>query len=270
MIGAVIGDIVGSRLEKRNPKTKDFELFTGLSTYTDDSVMSLAVCEALLKSENDRNRLGEYAVESMRRLGNQYWLCGFGHMFKQWLKSPDPQPYGSYGNGSAMRVSGCAYAADSLEEVIELSKAVTEVTHNHPEGIKGAEAVAVSVYLARTGTCKEEIREHVLKNYYNIDFTLDEIRPSYKVDLTCPGSVPQALEAFFEAEDFEDTIRNAVSIGGDSDTIAAMAGSVAEAYYGVPADLREKTMEFLDEELIDILQTFEAKYPPKILTSESK
>lgn len=268
MIGAVIGDIVGSRLEKRNPKTKDFEFFSGLSTYTDDSVMSLAICEALLKSENDRSKLSEYAIESMRRFGKQYWLCGFGHMFKQWLKSPDPQPYGSYGNGSAMRVSGCAYAANSLEEVIALSRAVTEVTHNHPEGIKGAEAVAVSVYLARTGASKEAIRKHVLDHYYSIDFTLDEIRPVYRKDLSCPGSVPQALQAFFESTDFEDAIRNAVSIGGDSDTIAAMTGSVAEACYGVPVDLREKTLEFLDEELIDVLQAFESKYPPKILINK--
>lgn len=270
MIGAIIGDIVGSRFEKRNPKTKDFELFTELSTYTDDSVMSLAVCEALLKSENNRGRLDAYAVGSMRRFGKQFWSCGFGHMFKQWLKSPDHQPYGSYGNGSAMRVSGCAYAANTLEEVIKLSKTVTEVTHNHPEGIKGAEAVAVCVYLARTGATKGEIREHVLRHYYNIDFTLDEIRPSYKIDLSCQGSVPQALEAFFESEDFEDAIRNAVSIGGDSDTIAAMTGSIAEAYYGVPVELREKTTEFLDKELIDILQAFEAKYPPKILSNSDQ
>lgn len=263
MIGAIIGDIVGSRFEWNNHKSKDFELFTDKCSFTDDSVMSLAVCDALMRSSPDRSDLGEQAVRSMREIGRPYPRCGYGGSFRRWMYSDDPQPYNSFGNGAAMRVSGCGYVGSSIDEVKALSRAVTEVTHNHPEGIKGAEAVAVAVFFARTGKNKDEIRDYMVKNYYTLDFTLDGIRDTYKFDVTCQGTVPQALEAFFESTDFEDAIRNAISIGGDSDTLAAITGSIAEAYYGVPSEIREKAVSFLDERLLKILREFESLYLSK-------
>jgi len=257
MIVVIIGDIAGSRFEWHNHRSKDFELLHPKCRFTDDTVISLAVCDALMNSLPDHSDLGKQAVRSMQQFGREYPDCGFGGMFRKWVHSDNPAPYNSFGNGAAMRVGGCAYAGDSLDEVKQLSKAVTEVTHNHPEGIKGAEAVAVAVYLARTGTSMADIREYVTTNYYPLDFTLDEIRPTYKFDSSCQGSVPQALEAFFESTSFEDAIRNAISIGGDSDTIAAITGSIAEAYYGVPANLRKSAISFLDNRLFENLQRFE-------------
>ena len=200
----------------------------------------------------------------MREFGKNYPHAGYGGGFSSWLLSVNPQPYNSFGNGAAMRVSGCGYVANSIEEAKRLSKAVTEVTHNHPEGLKGAEAVAVAVFLARSGWNLLEIRDYIVKNYYRIGFTLDSIREEYDFDVTCQGSVPQALEAFFESTDFEDAIRNAISIGGDSDTIAAITGAVAEAYYGIPTEIRKHALTFLDERLLAILVEFENKYPSKI------
>lgn len=257
MIGAIIGDIVGSRFERYNHRSKYYEFLHPRGHFTDDSVMTLAICDALMNSLPDYSDLKEQAVRSMQQLGREYPHCGFGGMFNKWVHSDSPAPYNSFGNGAAMRVSGCAYVANSLDEVKRLSKAVTEVTHNHPEGIKGAEAVAVAVYLARTGTSMDDIREHMTSNYYSIEFTLNDIRPTYKFDVSCQGSVPQALEAFFESTSFEDAIRNATSIGGDSDTIAAITGSIAEAYYGVPTNLRESAITYLDQRLLNILQEFE-------------
>lgn len=261
MLGAIVGDIVGSRFEWNNQKTKDFELFVKSAyRFTDDSVMTLAICEALLQSENDFSDLGKQAIHWMQIYGRVFSSAGYGGMFTKWLISNNPQPYNSFGNGSAMRVSGCAYAANSLDEVKHLSKCVTEVTHNHPEGLKGAEAIAVATYLALHGTSKEKIREHITQNYYAIDFTLDEIRANYDFDVTCQGSVPQALQAFFESTCFEDAIRNAISLGGDSDTIGAMTGAIAGAYYGVPSNIAEQALSFLDAKLVDTLLRFEEKY----------
>lgn len=174
--------------------------------------------------------------------------------------SRNPQPYNSWGNGAAMRVSACGFAGDSLEEVIILSRSVTEVSHNHPEGIKGAEATAVAIYLARTGSSIVEIRDYIDKHYYPMNFTLDGIREAYHFDVSCQGSVPQAIMAFLESTSFEDAIRNAISIGGDSDTIAAICGGIAEAYYGIPTEIRKHALIFLDQRLIDILNEFEAIY----------
>lgn len=257
MIGAIIGDITGSRFEWKNHRSKDFELFTDECSFTDDSVMSLAVCDALMRSKPDRSDLGEQAVRSMQEIGRPYRHCGYGGSFYRWMYSDDPQPYNSFGNGAAMRVSGCGYAGNSIDEVKRLSKAVTEVTHNHPEGIKGAEAVTVAVFLARTGNSMSEIRDHIVKNYYPLDFTLDDIRETYQFNETCQGTVPQAFEAFFESTDFEDAVRNAISIGGDSDTLAAITGSIAEAYYGVPQNIRQQATAFLDKRLLNILREFE-------------
>jgi len=179
-------------------------------------------------------------------------------MFNAWLSSDNPQPYNSYGNGAAMRVSACGFLAKSLEEAKLLSRKVTEVTHNHPEGIKGAEATAVAIYLARTGYSINKIREYIQANYYPLNFTLDEIRDTYKFNETCQESVPQAIEAFLESESFEDAIRNAVSIGGDSDTIAAITGGIAEAYYGIPDEIKEIAMTYyLDQRMKNILSEFQ-------------
>jgi type I restriction enzyme M protein len=283
LLGAVIGDIVGSRFEFKNIKTKEFELFTEKCRFTDDTVMSLAVAAAVLDCKGGydlgssfcpaaaaeppgealTDRLGEYAAAHMREIGREYLHCGYGGMFRQWLISPDPKPYSSFGNGAAMRVSACGFAAQTLEEAVSLSKKVTEVTHNHPEGLKGAEATAVSVFLAREGLSIPEIRDYLNKHYYSLDFTLNEIRASYRFDVTCRGSVPQAVTAFLESAGFEDAVRNAVSIGGDSDTIAAITGGIAEAYYGIPEGIRKQALAFLDERLLKILEAFENTYPIK-------
>ena len=262
MLGAIIGDIVGSRFEWNNIKTKDFDFLTYKCSATDDSIMSLAVAQAILDCKGNYANLGNAVVSRMQEIGRPYPNCGFGGMFYQWIYSDDPQPYGSFGNGAAMRVSACGFAANSLDEAIALSKAVTEVTHNHPEGIKGAEATAVAIYLAREGKSILEIRDYIDKHYYPMDFTLDGIRATYEFNETCQNTVPQAIMAFLESTDFEDAIRNAISIGGDSDTLAAITGGIAEAYYGIPTDIRKHALTFLDERLLKILVDFENVYAP--------
>ena len=264
MLGAVIGDIVGSRFEWNNIKSKEFDFLTYKCELTDDSIMSLAIAKAILEAKKDYSDLGAAAVRCMQEVGRPYPGCGYGGNFRQWMYSDNPQPYNSYGNGAAMRVSACGFAATSLDEAIALSRAVTEVTHNHPEGIKGAEATTVAIYMARTGHNLVEIQDYINKNYYKIDFKLDDIRDEYGFDESCQGTVPQALEAFFESTCFEDAIRNAISIGGDSDTIAAITGGIAEAYYGIPTDIRNHALSFLDEKLLKILTAFETKYPSKV------
>lgn len=252
MIGAIIGDIVGSRFEWNNYRGKDFELFSPACFVTDDSIMTLAIAKALKTSKPDWSNLGERAVQYMQEIGRPYPHCGFGGRFWQWMYSSNPKPYNSFGNGAAMRVSACGFVARSLDEAKKLSKAVTEVTHNHPEGIKGAEATVVAIYMARIGKSIKDIREIILNEYYHIDFTLDGIRDVYKFSETCQDTVPQALEAFFESTSFEDAIRNAISIGGDSDTLAAITGGIAEAYYGVPYDLQQKALSYLDDDLLAV------------------
>ncbi|MEW5954278.1 MAG: ADP-ribosylglycohydrolase family protein [Bacillota bacterium] len=264
MLGAIIGDIVGSRFEWNNIKTKEFDFFTYRCEFTDDSVMSFAVAKALLDCAGNHDRLGDFAVKAMRDVGRPYPDCGYGSMFRQWMYSDNPLPYNSFGNGAAMRVSACGFAAKTLDEVKILSRKVTEVTHNHPEGIKGAEATAVCIFLAREGKSILEIRDYVNEHYYPMNFTLAEIRDGYKFNETCQGTVPQAIMTFLESTSFEDAIRNAISIGGDSDTLAAIAGGIAEAYYGVPIDIRKHALTFLDERLLKILADFENVYPPAL------
>ncbi len=272
MIGAIIGDIVGSRFEFNNHRSKAFELFTDACFVTDDTIMTLAVAKAILEtdkavikghkikgqttrqSEEYLDRLSENTVATMQVIGRNYPNCGYGGSFGRWVFSENPQPYGSYGNGAAMRISPVGAIAESIDEVKLLSRAVTAISHNHVEGLKGAEATAMAIFLARTGHGKDQIREYILENYYKIDFTLDEIRDSYRFNETCQGTVPQAIQAFLEADSFEDAIRNAISIGGDSDTLAAIAGSIAEAYYGVPDDLVERALGYLDDELLGIYE----------------
>lgn len=262
MLGAIIGDIVGSRFEWNNIKTKKFEFLTYKCFPTDDSIMTLALAQAILVSQPDYSDLSKNAVECMQAVGRNYPDCGYGGKFREWMFSDNPQPYNSFGNGAAMRVSAAGFAADSLAEAKMLAKKITEVTHNHPEGLKGAEATAVAIYMARTGSSILEIRDCIDQNYYPMNFTLDGIRATYQFSETCQDTVPQALMAFFESSGFEDAIRNAISIGGDSDTIAAICGGVAEAYYGIPSGIRKHALTFLDERLLQILVAFENKYPP--------
>lgn len=240
MYGAFIGDIVGSKYEFNNIKTKDFPLFSQGCDYTDDTIMTVAVAKALLlsrKEQFDKNGKGkgfqELLIETMQEFGRKYPhpMGAYGSRFAQWLRLEYPKPYGSYGNGSAMRVSPCGLIAVALEEALALARASAGITHNHPEGIKGAEAVAAAVYMAKAGKSKADIRQYITEKYYSLDFTLDSIRETYRFDGSCQGSVPQAIEAFLESVSFEDAIRGIVSIGGDCDTTGAITGSIAWAYY---------------------------------------
>lgn len=262
MLGAIIGDIAGSRFEWNNHKSKDFELLTYKCFPTDDSIMTLALAKAILMSKPDHSDLAENAVEQMRLIGRQYPNCGYGGGFLRWMLSDHPHPYNSYGNGAAMRVSPAGFAASSLDEAKKMAERVTAVTHNHPEGLKGAQATVAAIFMARQGKSILEIRDYVDKHYYPMNFTLDGIRDSYQFNETCQETVPQALMAFFESTGFEDAIRNAISIGGDSDTLAAITGGIAEAYYGIPAGIRKHALTFLDENLLKIVVDFENKYPP--------
>lgn len=250
MLGAIIGDIVGSPYEFESDKTKDFMLFSPHCRPTDDSIMTIAVGCACVEADcYDEDNFERTLVEKMRELGRIYRGAGYGGMFYRWLMSDHMQAYNSFGNGSAMRVSPTAYAVDTLEDVERLAKWSAEVTHNHPEGVKGAQAVAAAIFLARTGSSKDEIKRYIEDKYYDLDFTLDDIREGYSFDVTCQGSVPQAIECFLEAENYEDAVRNAVSLGGDADTQAAMAGAIAEAFFGIPDELQEEGLSYLDDTL---------------------
>lgn len=248
MIGAIIGDIVGAAYEFDNINTKDFEFFSEESGYTDDTVMTCAVAKAILDCRGNYDDLSRTAVKTFREIGRQFPFCGYGGHFAGWMFSDDPKPYNSCGNGSAMRVSPVGYIANGIEEAKELSRKVTEITHNHPEGLKGAEATAVCIVLARQGKTKEEIRGYVEEHYYKMTRTCDEWRREIGMDHgreICQVSVPQAFECFFESESYEDCIRNCVSIGGDCDTTGAIAGGIAAAYYGVPQEFADRAMEDL-------------------------
>lgn len=263
MIGAITGDIVGSRFEFNNHKSKEFELFTDVCQATDDSIMTIAVAKAVMETEksikpllNKGGNNHEYntllenmTIKYMQEIGRKYPNCGYGGMFWHWVFSDSPKPYNSYGNGAAMRISPVGFFADSEHETCKLSEIVTAVTHDHEEGIKGAEAAALSIFMAKQGASKEEIRHKINVNYYKLDFTIDEIRDTYEFDVTCQGTVPQAIVAFLESTSFEDAIRTAISVGGDSDTLAAITGSIAEAYYGVPDDMKEKALTYLGADL---------------------
>jgi ADP-ribosylglycohydrolase len=252
MLGAIIGDIAGSRFEFNNNRSKDFIFFTHDCFITDDSIMTLSVAKAIVACKENYDHLGELAVKYMREIGGFYPDCGYGGMFRHWIFDEKPEPYNSFGNGAAMRVSACGFAARTEEEAKRFSKAVTEVSHNHPEGIKGAEAVSIAIFMAKNGATKQEIRRRIECDYYSLNFTLDGIRDSYSFNETCQGTVPQAIVAFLESVSFEDAIRSAISIGGDSDTLAAIAGSIAEAYYGIHKNIEKAAMKFLDGRLRDI------------------
>lgn len=253
MLGAIAGDIIGSRFEHARIKSKDFQLFNRQSLFTDDTVHTLAIADSLLNKIPYPLKLREYF--------QYYPNAGYGGRFRRWARSRQPAPYGSFGNGSAMRVSPIAWYYHSLDEVLEEALHSAEITHNHPEGIRGAQAVAGAVFIARNGASKADIRDFIQGRFrYDLSQSLDEIRPSYDFDVSCQGSVPQAVTAFLESTDFEDAIRNAVSLGGDSDTQACIAGSLAEAYYaGVPEEIARETLVRLDARLIDVFQKFQGR-----------
>ena len=270
MLGAIIGDIAGSRFEFEDFKSKDFDLFgnDGVTPvrcqYTDDSVMTVAVADTLLgreAGESDR-AFKQRLIINMHYHGRKRMNAGYGTQFYCWLRDAKTEPYNSWGNGSAMRVAPVGWVADTLAETVHLAALSAEVTHNHPEGVKGAQAVAAAIWLARNGKTKEEIRRHVEQQYYPDAFahTLDEIRPGFEFDVSCQGTVPPALEAFYEADGFEDALKNAVSLGGDSDTLAAITGSVAEAFYGIPDPIRREATPFLDDEMRAIAERFRETY----------
>ena len=247
MIGAIVGDIVGSRFEFDNVKSKDFVFFHPDCCPTDDSVMTLAVGDALLEHREKGADLADAAVRQMKAWGLRYPDAGYGGMFVDRQEEAPPRPYRSWGNGAAMRVSFCGWAAKTLREAVRMAHEVTRVTHDHPEGLAGAEIVAALVFLARRGIGKEKLREYAEAHYRPLDFTLDSIRPDYVFDESCQGTVPQAIMAFLESHSFVDAIRNAISIGGDSDTLGAITGAIAEAYYGVPEKIREQALTYLDD-----------------------
>ncbi len=257
MIGAIAGDIIGSVYEHYPIKTKDFPLFGPHCRFTDDSVLTVAIADSII---NDRS----YA-ESVREIGRRYPGAGYGGSFMQWLHSHDPQPYNSWGYGSAMRVSPVGFAFATEEEVLYQAKKTAEISHNHPEGIKGAQATALAVFLARTVHDKEEIRKQIIQRFgYDLDRGVDDIRPTYTFDVSCQGTVPEAIIAFIDSQSYEDAIRNAISLGGDSDTLACIAGGIAEAFYGaVPSHIQIKVEEFLTPDLWAITETFCRKYREK-------
>lgn len=262
MFGAVLGDIIGSPYEfDRGNKTKDFPLFSDNSGFTDDTVMTLAVCKAFLETRGSHSdkEISASIIDNMCSYGKMYPDSGYGCMFINWLFGSEKKPYNSLGNGSAMRVSSAAWLFDDLASVLHAAELSSAVTHNHPEGIKGAKATAAAIFLARTEHSKAEIKEYIEREFgYSLNRTCDEIRPTYRHVETCMETVPEAITAFLEGESFEDVIRTAVSLGGDCDTLTAIAGSIAEGYYGVPKKLKDECYNRLDEPLKEILSEFEA------------
>ena len=260
MLGAIIGDIVGSPFEfDRGDKTKDFELFSTKSMFTDDTVMTVAIAEALLEAGKNATleKIKENVIYYMQKWGRKYPNAGYGGRFIWWLRQYNPTPYNSYGNGSAMRVSSVGWLYDSIERTREVARITAEVSHNHLEGIKGAEAVASAIYFARIGKSKEEIKEYIIKEFdYDLSRTCDEIRPQYTHVESCQQTVPEAITAFLEGEDFEDVIRTAVSLGGDCDTLTAIAGSIAEAFYKIPDTIRIMALDRLSDEMLEVFYKF--------------
>ena len=261
MYGAILGDIIGSPFEfDRGDKTKKFEFFTRGCGFTDDSVMTIAVAEALIAvgPDADEKEIEEAVIANMQDWGKHYPHAGYGGSFRHWLKDRHPQPYGSYGNGSAMRVSAAGWLYPTIERTREVARWTAAVTHNHPEGIKGAEATASCIFLARSGASKEDMRDYVEQEFhYDLSRTLNEIRPYYHHVESCQQTVPEAITAFLEAEDFEDAVRNAVSLGGDTDTLAAITGSIAEAFFGIPAVLKAECRNRIDPEMNRVLDAFD-------------
>ena len=257
MIGAIAGDVIGSAFEFDPIKKKEFPLFSGCSSYTDDSVLTIAIAHALLGER-------QYA-QSLWDLGGEFPNAGYGASFIEWLRSLDPKPYNSWGNGAAMRVSPIGWACNSIDEVLEQASISASVSHNHPEGIKGAQAVALAVFLARTATSKKDIKMELINRFnYDLDRSIDSIRPDYEFEVSCQLSVPESIIAFIEADSFEDSVRNAISLRGDSDTMACIAGSIAEAFYGsVPSTIESRVRNIIPTKLLKIVDQFTDKFCQK-------
>ena len=250
MLGAIVGDIVGSIYEFNNHRSKDFPLFGEDCKFTDDTVLTIAVADCLMNNGNYTEYIKNYA--------RKYTGRGYGGRFRQWISSESMEPYNSWGNGSAMRVSAVGFAYNDLEAVMNEAKRSAEVTHNHPEGIKGAQATAVAIFMARKGHSKEQIKAAIAQSFdYDLNRTMDEIRPTYVFNESCQETVPEAIIAFLESKDFEDAIRNAISLGGDSDTLACITGGIAEAFYGgVPTDIAKKALSYLDSNMREVVEKF--------------
>ena len=261
MYGAISGDMIGAPYEfDRSPKTKDFPLFSRFSMFTDDSVMTIAVAEALIDTiGQDDKAIKSALVNSLKKWGAKYPGAGYGGRFYDWLFSDNTEPYRSYGNGSAMRVSAAGWLYDTLEETRHYARLTAEVTHNHPEGINGAEATAVAIYMSRSGRSKDEIKSYIIREFgYDLSRTCDEIRPTYHHVESCQKTVPEAITAFLEGTDFEDVIRTAVSLGGDCDTLTCIAGGMAEAFYGIPDFIKAECSKRLPADMIMVLDRFES------------
>lgn len=258
MYGAILGDIIGSPYEfDMGGKTKDFPLFYAGSSFTDDSVLSIAVAEAFMDAPDDEDAIRARLVECMQKWGRRYPDAGYGVRFCRWLNCQDPAPYNSFGNGSAMRVSAAAWLFNDMATVRRMARLSAEVTHNHPEGIKGAEATAAAIFMGRKGYSKEDIRSYIEREFdYDLSRSCDEIRPEYHHVESCQKTVPEAVTAFLEGDSFEDVIRTAVSLGGDCDTLTCIAGSIAEGFYGVPEDLKLECEQRLPADILDVLQRF--------------
>ena len=263
MYGAILGDMIGSPYEfDRGNKTKDFPFFDKGCSFTDDSVMTVAVAEALMKAIgmgviDDEKAVKDLIMDMMHKWGHKYPNAGYGGRFYGWLASSSREPYNSYGNGSAMRVSSAGWLFADVEATRRAARWTAEVTHNHPEGIKGAESVAAAIFLARIGSSKDGIREYVTNEFgYDLNRTCDEIRPDYHHVESCQQTVPEAITAFLEGNDFEDVIRTAVSLGGDCDTLTCIAGSIAEAFYGVPEELKAECRKRLPDDMSEVLLAF--------------
>ena len=266
MYGAIIGDIVGSQFEfDRGNKSREFEFFSKECKFTDDTVMTVAVAEALLDTgkDADEKTIKEELVRSLKKWGKAYPRAGYGNRFKQWVLTDKSEPYGSYGNGSAMRVSPAGWLYDSMERTREVARWTAEITHNHPEGVKGAESTAAAIFMARKGATLEEIRDYIAEEFgYDLSRTLDEIRPDYKHVEDCMRTMPEAFECFLEADSYESCIRNVMYIGGDTDTLGAIAGAIAEAYWGVPDELIKQAEKYIPDEIRDVIYRFLIEVKP--------
>ena len=263
MYGAILGDIIGSPFEfEKGKQDRDFMLFRGSSRFTDDTTMTIAVADALMKAEDlgqldDEAKVKDLLIDSMKAWGRRYIHAGYGGRFRNWLLTATREPYHSFGNGSAMRVSPAGWMADDMETVRKLARWSAEVTHDHPEGIKGAESTAAAILMARKGCSKEEIKEYISSEFgYDLKRTCDDIRPGYSFDVSCQGSVPESIICFLEGTSYEDTVRNAVSLGGDTDTMGCIAGSIAEAYYGLPGELKEEGRKRLPDDMRKVADSF--------------
>ena len=261
MLGAIAGDVIGSVHEAARTKTKDFPLFTPASRFTDDTVLTVAVADCLLHRRD--------YVDAFHDYFHAYPDAGFGSTFWQWASCARRTPYQSWGNGSAMRVSPVAYATTTLDEALAEAKRSAEVSHDHEEGIRGAQATAAAIFLARTGSSKQQIRDYIVEDFdYFLDESVDELRPTYQFDASCQRSVPQSIIAFLESTGYEDAVRNAISLGGDADTMACIAGAIAEAYYGgVPRKIAEPVLARLDPQLRSVVGQFRERYCADLISS---